>query len=269
MQSIVNKNYKKLVLKVSLVGLSYVIIDTLTDKVIMVREVSFAEYPNPYLTVECYKTAFNKHTELNSKYDEVVVLHHNQTNAFVPEELFDKQFSENYLQYNVKVFHSDLYLQDYLPKYQLYNVYVPYVVINNFLEQQFVKTKHIHQSSILVEKILNLRHEGDSKEMFVHFDKDSFQIVVTENHKLVFFNSFLFNTKEDFAYYLLFTVEQLGLNPEEFKMNLLGHIGRHGELFQIAYTYIRHVKLLDVSHLSTINELDENDNLNFFCLVQA
>ncbi|MDO4729132.1 MAG: DUF3822 family protein [Bacteroidota bacterium] len=269
MQSIVNKNYKKLVLKISLTGFSYIIVDTLTDKVILVREVSFAEYPNPYLTVECYKTAFKKHTELNNRYDEVVILHHNQANAFVPEELYDEQFPESYLQYNVKVFLSDMYLQDYLSKYQLYNVYVPYVVINNFLEQKFSRLKHIHQSSILVEKILELPRQNDKPEMFVHFDKDSFQIVVTENHKLIFYNSFLFNTKEDFAYYLLFTVEQLGLNPEEFELNLLGHVGRQGELFQIAYTYIRHIKLLDVSHLYTINELDENDNLTFFTLVQA
>jgi len=56
------------------------------------------------------------------------------------------------------------------------------------------------------------------------------------------FNFFSFNTKEDFIYYILFTAEQLNLNPEEFELNLMGDIEKESELYAIVYQYIRNIK---------------------------
>jgi hypothetical protein len=68
--------------------------------------------------------------------------------------------------------------------------------------------------------------------------------VVVENNLLKFYNRFEYLTKEDFIYYLLFTAEQLQLNPEEFPLVLMGAITEADELYQIAYKYIRDVSLL-------------------------
>ena len=51
-------------------------------------------------------------------------------------------------------------------------------------------------------------------------------------------------TKEDFIYYLLFTAEQLQLNPEEFPVVLMGSVNKNDDLFNITYKYVRHVSLL-------------------------
>ena len=104
---------------------------------------------------------------------------------------------------------------------------------------------------------------------YVHFSKIKFEIVVVQNQKLLLFNSFDFITKEDFIYYLLFTTEQLNLNPEHFKVQLLGLISEDSELFEIAYKYIRNVSLLDVSNLQNINDLSKSDNLKHFILLQS
>lgn len=269
MQSITEKNYRKLVLKVSLSGFVLAVIDTLSNRITEVKEVSFSKYENPNNTDECYKTAFSEHSELSQKYDEVVVLHNNNLSAFVPMALFDENHLGSYLQYNVKVFESDFFTFDSLEKYQINTVYVPYVNINNFLIDTFESFEYRHHSSILVEKLLDLSKNDDDKQMFVHFEEKSFEIIVVQNQKLLFYNSFDFSTKEDFAYYLLFTVEQLGMNPEFFTLKLLGHIGEEGELFKIAYTYVRNVSLLDVSRLTEINFLNDRDNLTHFTLVQS
>lgn len=269
MQSITDKNYRKLVLKVSLSGFSFAVIDVLSNRVLSVKEVLFSKYQNPLNVEECYKTAFSQHLELAEKYDEITVLHHNNLSVFVPIAFFDQNNLGNYLQYNVKVFESDFFAFDPLEKYQINNVYVPYVNINNFLVDVFSGFEYKHHSSILVEKLLDWSKNNDDKQMFVHFEETSFEIIVVQNQKLLFYNAFDFSTQEDFAYYLLFAVEQLGMNPEFFTLKLLGHIAEEGELFRIAYTYVRNVSLLDVSRLEEINSLDQRNNLTHFVLVQS
>ena len=49
-----------------------------------------------------------------------------------------------------------------------------------------------------------------------------FEIIVIANKKLQLYNTFQFTSKEDFIYYVLFTAEQLKLNPEKFELLLLG-----------------------------------------------
>ena len=72
----------------------------------------------------------------------------------------------------------------------------------------------------------------------------NFEIIIVENNKLRFYNRFEYNTKEDFIYYLLFTAEQLQLNPEEFPAILMGTVDEKDDLFKIAYKYVRHVSVL-------------------------
>jgi hypothetical protein len=86
---------------------------------------------------------------------------------------------------------------------------------------------------------------------------------------LLFFNSFDYQTKEDFIYYLLFTTEQLNLNPEYIKLQLLGDISEESEWFEMAYTYIRNVSLLDVSELQLHNNFSKAQNLKHFILFQS
>jgi hypothetical protein len=51
--------------------------------------------------------------------------------------------------------------------------------------------------------------------MTVHFSEGHFEIIVIQNQKLLLFNSFDYQTP-DFIYYVLFTAEQLSLNPKTF-----------------------------------------------------
>jgi hypothetical protein len=149
------------------------------------------------------------------------------------------------------------------------HVYIPFVNINNYLLDQFVTFNYKHTNSILVSKLLDLSKNVDEKQVFVHFSANKFEIIIVQNQKLLLFNSFDFATKEDFIYYLLYTTEQLNLNPEHFKVSLLGEISEESELFQIAFKYVRNVSLLDVSDLQKHNDFSTAQNLKHFILFQS
>ncbi|AWA30885.1 DUF3822 domain-containing protein [Flavobacterium magnum] len=267
--SITEKNYKKLIIRAGLEGFSFAVADTLNERVLSFDEVDFTTYPKTHKVEEHYWKAFLEYRELTRMYDEVFVLHDNALNAFVPSALFDEAYAGSYLQYNTKVFETDFFAFDTIESPEIKNVYVPYVNINNFLIDQFGPFEYRHSNTVLVTALLNLSRNVEDKLVFVHFDRQHFEIVVVQNRKLVFFNSFEYQNEADFIYYLLFTAEQLNLNPETLKLQLLGNISEDSDLFRMAYKYVRHVSLADVSTLQRRNDFSAAQNLRHFILFQS
>lgn len=267
--NITEKNYTKLALQVSLNGLSFCCFDTLRHQILSFKELKFAGSESGTSLEESFANAFASHPELKASYDEIVVLHDNNLATFVPTALFDEQFLGSYLQYNTKVFETDFFAFDELPSYQMNLVYIPYVNVNNFLVDEFGTFQYRHAQTILVSRLLEVSKNVDDKKMFVHLNTGHFEIIVVQNQKLLLFNSFDYKTPEDLIYYLLFTAEQLNLNPEHFKLEFLGAITKEDAFYKIAYQYIRNVALFDVTDFQKNNSFSTADNLKHFILFQS
>jgi hypothetical protein len=267
--TITEKKYKKLSIQVSLTGLSFCVFDTLNNVILTVKEIQFDTFHKATKIEELFGDAFRSNLELNDSYDEILVIHNNNLSTFVPEPLFDENFLGSYLQYNTKVFDTDFFAFDEIPHYQMNTVYIPYVNINNFFIDQFGSFNYKHANSILVNKLLDASKNIDDKKMIVNFNTGHFEIIVVQNQKLLLFNSFDYQTPEDFLYYLLFTAEQLNMNPENFKLELLGTITEDDGFYQLAYKYIRNVSFYDVTNLQKSNSFSTAQNQKHFILFQS
>jgi Protein of unknown function (DUF3822) len=267
--NITNKKYKKLSVQVSLTGLSFCSFDTLHDKVVSLNEVHFDTFHKATKIEELFGNAFRDYPELKDSYDEIIVVHNNNLVTFVPNPLFDENYLGSYLQYNTKVFETDFFAFDTLSNYEINAVYIPYVNINNFFIDQFGTFDYKHAHSILVEKILDASKNNDEKKMIIHFNPGHFEIIVIQNQKLLFFNSFEYKTPEDFIYYILFTAEQLQMNPEIFQLELLGKIDKEDDFHKIVYQYVRYVRFFDVYYLEKKNTFHTAKNLQNFILLNS
>ncbi|MWB93172.1 DUF3822 family protein [Flavobacterium sp. GA093] len=267
--NITSKKYKKLSIQVSLTGLSFCCFDTLNNTITSFAEVIFDTFHKGNKIEELLADAFKQHPELKDTYDEIVVIHNNNLSTFVPAALFDENFLGSYLQYNTKVFETDFFTFDQISNYQMNAVYIPYVNINNFLIDEVGSFDYKHVNSILVEKILEASKNNDDKKMVINFNENHFEIIVVQNQKLLLFNSFEYNSPEDFIYYVLFTAEQTSLNPETFQLDFLGTIKKNDPYYAIAYQYIRNISFLDVSSLQQKNSFSTAENLKHYILFQS
>jgi hypothetical protein len=213
------------------------------------------------------ESAYTENPDLKNNYDEILIIHSNNLCTFVPTALFDHEFLGSYLQFNTKVFETDFFTFDSLDKYEMNHVYIPYVNLNNFFIDQYGTFDYKHANTILVSKLLDFSKNKEERKMFVHVNENHFDIVVVQNQKLLLFNSFEYKTPEDFIYYILFTAEQLQLNPENFILEFLGSITENDAFYQIAYKYIRNVSLLDVSEIN--NSFSEYENREHFILIHS
>jgi hypothetical protein len=266
---ITTKNYKKLILQVSSNALDFSVYNTLDNRFLNFKKTNFPVFNKTVNNNKLFEDAFNAHQELLEKYDQIAVIHNNNLSTFVPNPLFDEDYLGSYLQYNAKVFETDFFASDAVNQYDMHSVYIPFVNVNNFLLDKFGVFEYKHSSTILVTKLLDLSKNNDNKKMFVHLQTTHFEIVVIQNQKLILFNSFDYKTPEDLIYYILFTAEQLQLNPENFILELLGNITENDNFYAICYKYIRNVSLLNVQFLQQKNDFSEVENRANFILFNS
>jgi hypothetical protein len=231
----------KLSIQVSLSGLSFCVLNIETQTIEYLKVNSFDKKLNPKEVMFKIQSYFESEKPLQQKFSTLVVIHKNELSTIVPLALFNEDNLADYLKFNNKILSTDFITFDTININDSANVYIPFVNINNFLYERFGEFTFKHFSTILVEQILNAEKNSEKPKMYVNISDENFEITVVEKGKLKLYNSFEFKTKEDFIYYILFTAEQLKLNPETFELIFTGNIDSKDELYSIAYKYVRFV----------------------------
>jgi len=249
----------------SLGGFSFCVSDFFSKETLYFSEYIFAKQLNSLEELlEQIKNIFKENAILHLEFQKVSVIHQNNLNTIVPESYFDEKSLRNYLNFNIKILQTDYIAFDTIQGIKAKNVYIPYVNINNFLFQNFGEFEYKHHSTILIEKLMKKNHPLE-KTMFVNVSENSQDIIILEKEKLLFSNSFLFNTKEDFIYYILFVAEQLQLDNEVFKLYFVGEINVASDLYKIAYKYIKNVYFLENKN-PIFKEIDCEKHSNYLLL---
>ena len=239
-----NKEYltnQELSIQLSLNGLSFCVLNTESNTISCLKHFPSEKKQTPFELLDSVKHIFNTEEALQNNFKKVNVIHVNELATLVPKPLFNEDTLADYLKLNSKILKSDFITFDELIINDTINVYVPYVNINNFIYDKYGEFTYKHFSTILIEELLNIEKHSNETKLYVNVSKTHFEIIVIKEGKLLLYNTFEYTTTEDFIYYILFTAEQLQLNPETFSLVLLGDISKENKLYSIAYKYIRNI----------------------------
>lgn len=231
----------ELSIQLSLSGLSFCILNKDSNTIIEVKEFRFEKSLNPLEVLDELKALFTNETILNNSFTNVTIIHDNDLSTLVPKALFNKNHLADYLKFNSKILKSDFIAYDSILENSSVNVYVPYININNYIYDKFGSFIFKHVSSVLIQSILRIEKGSTLPKVYVHVSFNQFEIIIIKEGKLVLYNTFAYNSKEDFIYYILFTAEQLNLDPESLNLVFIGDITENDELYNIAYKYIRNI----------------------------
>lgn len=237
-----SENYHKLQIQVSLNKFTFVVKDMLAHEITHFASEAISQLKP---MEEQLDKIFAKYPELLEKYAEITVLHDNTLNTFVPQAFFKEEVMGTYLQYNTKVFSTDFFAFDEMTEPQMNNVYVPYVNINNYLLDKFGSFTYQNINTQLTEILLKKSQQSKEIQAYAFLQKDHFEIIIVQEGKLVLFNSFQYQTAQDFIYFVLFVYEQLSLDPEVTPLFLMGRVDQDDIFYQQAYKYVRHVSLIE------------------------
>lgn len=213
----------------------------------------FDSYKNQYVgfdshdlgSPENWFSCLNKIKELllNLKQKTIQINFVDPLYTLVPKALFEEERLETYLKFNHAIDRPKDYdlLFDKVENLQLVIVYAVPKEIKNFFDQESILAKWHHFSKPLLEAA-SLRNTKE--QLFqVHIQKNRFDALLVKGGKLQFFNSFNYETVDDFVYYLLYVMEQLKLDRESDSIELVGEFEEQSALYELLFKYIRHLKI--------------------------
>ena len=263
--SLENTKDTKLSIQFNLDGFSFCISDNSTGEILYFFKNLFEDkQTTPENLMQKVDAIFKKDPFLQKDFSSVLVVHENNLSTLVPNKYFSEDKLLEYLNFNIKTLATDYIAFDDVQKINAKNVYVPYIPINNYLFQNFGAFEYKHHTTIFIEKLLSLS-SSEEKKVYVNVSSKNFDGVVIQNKKLQFSNSFDFETKEDFIYYILFTFEQLNLDVEKVKLYFSGDIELESEIYNSTYQYIRNIFFLE-SNNSIFNTISYSKHSNYILL---
>ena len=261
-----NDTFHKLSIQVGLNGLSFCIFDTLTNSIHLSRRVGFGKELSPYEVQKELREQFQVEGIPEMAFSEVTVIHRNTLFSLVPKAFFDKEQLAGYIKFNAKILANDLLDYDEISPHDLVNVYVPFMNINNYVYDLFGTFEFMHSGTVLIQALLNSHGTIQEPVCYVHAGEFELDIVVLHQKKLLFYNSFPYSTKEDFVYYLLFTLEQLKLDTETVKTRLFGVVEEGDEIYSMCSEFIQHLSIFIPGGSQVHQTATEGESIDFTVL---
>ncbi|HQO50562.1 MAG TPA: DUF3822 family protein [Bacteroidales bacterium] len=176
----------------------------------------------------------------------VVVIVDNTFNTLIPVSLYEEKEKGVYLAFNQEFQDNSRIQSDLLKAAEAYNLYyLPNPLVEK-VKDIWANARIVHLQSVLVESLLiTHRNQQSDQTAFIHLRHDNFDLIVLKNDKLLFINNFRFNTPEDFIYFVLFSFDQLRLNPETVQVVLSGIIEKGSKTYDILFQYVRNIRFAE------------------------
>ena len=260
-------NIKELSIQVNLNGLSFCILNRTSNTIEFLNSIVFRHKLNPFDVLNRLKTELSANAVFSDEFDSITVVHQNELSTLVPKALYDENNKADYLKFNTKILKTDFITHDDIAVNDSVNVYIPYININNYIFETFGEFTYKHSSTVLVDALLQKKHESDTTEVYLHVNSNTIEITVLDKKQLQLFNVFEYHSKEDFIYYVLFVFEQLNLDVETTLVYLSGLVNKNDELYTLLYTYIRHVEFEKLNFNYSFSDKLNSDHLHHHYLI--
>lgn len=175
----------------------------------------------------------------------------------VPLELFDAQVAGKYLDFavshsfNGEVRHEELLAQQAVCVYRIPEG------CSRYFEKTQRKVTYSHFSSLFISKAIDAYgSQPDTVCIFIH--ENSFELIAPLPGKFRLYNTYNFQSAQEFIYFLLLAVKQLGYDPETLNLNVSGGIDSDSTLMEIVCKYIRNVNPVTFTADSALSKKLEN-----------
>ena len=163
------------------------------------------------------------------------------SNTLTPEALYEDENGKEILAFNHVLLQNETETRDWIASIKAFNSYFIPEELERCFKKHFNHILWKHDSSILIESLIHQFKLQEGERVYISIQNKSFEITVLESKHLKFFNSFSYKTAEDLIYYLLFTYEQLNLNPNQTPLIISGEIEEDSEVYKLLYRYVRNI----------------------------
>jgi hypothetical protein len=137
----------------------------------------------------------------------------------IPEEVYRKSDNEKYINLLFPDVFSGQYYAMHLPSLRNYLVYKIQTSIDKLYRELFPGAVFNHSTGYLLNALSRISFKKKNPLVHTHFLKNHFEMAIFSSGKLLFYNSFEFQTSEEIAYYILFALKQWKIETDEIMVS--------------------------------------------------
>ena len=257
----------RLAIQCSLGGLSYALLDTTTKTLIALecfQSDLLADSSDLFRTLE---RALESKGLNNKDFQSITCLVDNRYCALIPDSLFNEPDQAKYLDFTFQIPEGYAIASEFLASAQCHNVYACMKALQDKVLNKWPSTHITHSSSVFVNSIMQ---NPDRNGVFINVRNRDFDLLIKKDGKLSFFNNFKFNTKEDFAYFLLFAMEQNNVSGQDAMACFSGLIRPASDIIDLCGRYVRNIGFVEDPHTLRVSKaLNEMPFQYYYTLYQA
>ncbi len=233
-QSLENKDTKDchLSIQIGLHGLSYCIKHQNTT-------LAIESYHHPLSQLE---STIKNHRWLSKEYASTNIGLITKKSTLIPVSTYDATLKDAYLSFNHIRTEKLEAVEDKLENIDSINLYGISIAERNVIDAFFPKATIKHYGTALLKTWIYQNKNASESKLLVSIQEFHMEIALIDSKGLQFFNIFQHSNAQDVAYNILFTLEQLNLNPESILLDFYGEVKKDSDIYKIMYTYIRNIQ---------------------------
>lgn len=260
-------SHYRMAIQFSLGGLSYALLDAETNTIVALECYQSNLLESSDDLFRCLEKALES-KELSSKtFQNVTCLVDNRICTLIPRPLFNEADQAQLLEFSIPVPEDYTIISEPVAAAECVNVYALPKMLNDSIRSKWSGARITHTSTVFVDSFI--KGETDTAA-YIQVRNRDFDMLIIKNGKLNFFNNFRFNTKEDFAYFLLFALEQNGLSGIDTPVCFTGLIRPASEIIDLCGRYIKDLRFVETPHtLKADKALADVPYQYYFTLYQA
>ena len=244
----------RMTIQYALGGLSYALLDTEMHTLVALecfQSTLLADSDDLFRTLE---RALESKGVNNKAFQSVTCLVDNRICTLVPKPLFNEADQAKYLDFAFQVPENYTIASEPLAM-DSYNVFAQSKAMQDKILSKWKEVQFTHSSTVFINSAM----ESDTETgIFVLVRNRDFDMVIKKEGKLIFFNNFKFNTKEDFAYFLMFAMEQNGFSGHDIPVTFSGLIRPASEIIDLCGRYVKDIRFVKDPHVLKVSKaLDE------------
>lgn len=220
-------------------GLSYALFDTAINRFVGLEYFQSDLLANSNDLFRTLERALELKGLNHKTFQSVACIIDGRTAMLVPESLYSPDSYEKLLGFNFNLPPDCVILSEPLPAHHAVMLYGLPSAMKNKIKSRWLDARVTHSSAVM----LNNLPKSENATVHVNVRNRDFDMAVMKD-KLLFFNNFKFNTTDDFAYFLLFAMEQNGLSGQDTSVVFSGLILPSSDIISLCGRYVRDIQFV-------------------------
>lgn len=237
-------NNYEISIQVSLNGFSFCLLDLLRNRFVMLRDYKLNGRPGEISSQ--VMEILNNDEFLGRQYRRYRVIFSFMQTTMVPAALYDPALKNEYFTLNYTLDEGHVVSNNHIEEPDSFLLFDVRKELLDLLVTAFPEASLSHQVRPLLHGAFTRARSVRERFIQINIEDTYFNLVVIEERKLRFFNTFRFRNSSDILYYLMHTFEQLGIKGDE-PVWVSGNIEINDDLHISLSKYVKTIKFAEPS----------------------